>query len=1040
MELKVTTDFSQTDIPFPLYKGLESSYEDNVYRFLKETLPNRGYEIKIKKTTYPNIDNALHNKGKKRCDAYILKSDNPDENLVCLLELESEKNIHKGIEQVNTYCNILQSKYDKGIYTTQDKNIINFVFDGENVIAWKYNFETKTVTNLSNFGVVDLINYKKSIIPQANPAMTKEFLDLFPVLSANDEKDTTLSQTESLNSIKNALRGHKLLQDNKAFLITILAAIYGKTDKVVFTDALDELKRKSRLKGADEDKEAQGIYSKWEEFQPKIKSSNDTENEISEQLIYNELYRAATNLYIICQNEHMDLYGFIYEELSAVINKKSEGEFYTSRNVIRPIVNCIMQKYIAISKLDTTNKATIIKSAQKLKVADIFCGSGGFLYEYLRYYKTHYCNIDSSDIDKIAHSSLYGMDKNDIMSAFLNMYLIGDGNTNLEQVTTSINWANQWAYKKIEKNKGRKKEIVAVPIVGAKEKINTAIKTELHKIIMNNVSTFNRFILLTIDMNWVCKNFHIKSPYNECENIIDLFKKYQYETIGNYDLTEFYKEHLTKYAHETDGIFHMVYDILKELSTSKEICADYNTFHDSLGNLDILMTNIPYGPCNDILLSTQHSGPLENLALRECIDILKPSTIKKGDYIIEDGIKTFIPNENGKSFRSNNDGGVATIIIPNGILESEVNKELRDYLFSRCDILSIIKLPTLTFAPYATIQTFIMTIRKKAPEQFCSKTQTGNCFFYIVDNDGKANSKNRYVTSLKTKANVQFKQNNIIYSMDVIENLHDELSMALSAYPEGYMSKLERAWLYGTDEVVEKWNQTRYTEEWTGSGWKSINDTKMKWGFFPLKEKLFSKRVEKKSSKIKSLFENLLFDNDALTDFDTEEQKLYIINSLKLSVLPTTSYIEVHRTITKNNTIKDKIITANQVKVSNLISRIIKDNLDVLAIKTKRQKTTTVYTIDLEKLNNFILTMDSIDLGKNIYDTEVFLDGIEDIEIEHITNSDGDYVYSVKFYTTETYTQHTLVPEDYLEKKQDFMSKEEIINNILRLRKMMKEE
>ena len=249
MELTVTTDFAKIDIPFPLYKGLESSYEDNVYRFLKETLPYQGYEVKIKKTTYPNIDNALRDNRKKSCDAYILKADNPDENLVCLLELESEGCIHKGIAQVTHYFSLLQSNYDKGIYITEVKDITGFVFDGENVIAWKYNFNTKTISNLVNFGVINLENYKNSKSEKASPTLTRDFLNLFPRLSIADTNTTTLTQTESLNSIKNTLRGHKLLQDNKAFLITILAAIYGKTYKLVFTDAIDDLEKKSQING-----------------------------------------------------------------------------------------------------------------------------------------------------------------------------------------------------------------------------------------------------------------------------------------------------------------------------------------------------------------------------------------------------------------------------------------------------------------------------------------------------------------------------------------------------------------------------------------------------------------------------------------------------------------------------------------------------------------------------------------------------------------------------------------------------------------------
>lgn len=277
--------------------------------------------------------------------------------------------------------------------------------------------------------------------------------------------------------------------------------------------------------------------------------------------------------------------------------------------------------------------------------------------------------------------------------------------------------------------------------------------------------------------------------------------------------------------------------------------------------------------------------------------------------------------------------------------------------------------------------------------------------------------------------------------MNVIENLHDELSEALSAYPEGYMSKLERAWLYGTDETVAKWNQTRYTEEWTGSSWKSISDTSKKWGFFPLKEKNFSKRVEKKSSKIKNLVEKILNENSSIADFDTEEQKEYIITVLKLSLISDISEIQVHRTTTKKGTIKDKIVATNQATISKVISNIIRDNLDLLTNTTTIiDAATTVYFVDMHKLSDYILDLNTIDLGKDITDAENFLANVEDIEIEHETNDDGDSVYSVKFYVTEKYRQHTLVPEDYLGKKQDFMSKEEIINNILRLRKMMKED
>ena len=58
---------------FPMYHGLESQYEHILYNYLDETLGKLGYIIKIKKTDFDNVDNALsRTKGSfLSCDAYI---------------------------------------------------------------------------------------------------------------------------------------------------------------------------------------------------------------------------------------------------------------------------------------------------------------------------------------------------------------------------------------------------------------------------------------------------------------------------------------------------------------------------------------------------------------------------------------------------------------------------------------------------------------------------------------------------------------------------------------------------------------------------------------------------------------------------------------------------------------------------------------------------------------------------------------------------------------------------------------------------------
>ena len=113
---------------FPLYNGLESQYEHIVYNYLDETLGKLGYSIKIKKTDFYNVDNALcKTKGVPlSCDAYIFSNRaecEVDKNLICLFELESTGVLSKGIKQTNEYCQILSRKYKSGEYSSDNNGI-----------------------------------------------------------------------------------------------------------------------------------------------------------------------------------------------------------------------------------------------------------------------------------------------------------------------------------------------------------------------------------------------------------------------------------------------------------------------------------------------------------------------------------------------------------------------------------------------------------------------------------------------------------------------------------------------------------------------------------------------------------------------------------------------------------------------------------------------------------------------------------------------------------------------------------------------------
>ncbi|WP_326910650.1 N-6 DNA methylase [Sedimentibacter sp. MB31-C6] len=981
------------DIKFPMYKGLESQFEHNVYKYLEETIGSYGYSVKIKKTEYPNVDNALTKGGKLKCDAYIFNNEDKKDysnNLIALFELESNEPTSKledGIKQMHSYCNLLNTRYLAGTYKTMNKVIKAIVYDGQSLCVWDYNIETKDINPLIG-------NPSTFAGEEMNNSIKLRFLDYFaPIEKRKDET----SESKTINDIKDHLRANRLLQANKSFLMTILAAIYGKKKDDNFESAL------SKLEADIADNESSGILREWRAFEPKIDYNRP--NSATKAAINEKLYADAKTLWYLSQNKNMDLYGFIYEELAEEKSKQDEGEYYTSRHIIAPIISSVLQKYAfpqwKIEKGTPKNK--VIKTLLNKKIIDPFCGSGGFLYELLRFLKIKY-QCSDSDVNRVANTSLFGFDKNDIMSAFLNMYLIGDGATKLCQVTSTINWQNMWNYEIVD---GR------ALLIDNKDK--------LEKNITNNKSTFKYLLNSLINWSKIADTFKINIELDT----LDDFYKY---IMDNEKITEdefFYK--LIEYKKEGECVLKYLYDLFIKCSQDKTNCPSFLNFKNNLGNTDLLITNIPYGSIDDARLTTKEKGTLESLSLKQCIDMLTPSTFRNATY--NEITNRYEDDVNGKP-KSNFDGGIATIILPNGIFESETNKELRDYLFSRCNILSVIKLPTLTFAPYASIQTFVITIQKKSPFEYSSTNQGKNCFFYIVDNDGKANSKTRFDTELIGTSPITIKDNsNNEINTIIHEYLHDDFAINIEQYPEGYMSKLERAWIYGhTFSKTDIWNQKRYNEKWNGKEWEKITDTSKKWCFSKLVEKTFEKQIEKENKPTLKLFQNCIKNIEDFSTFDIEQQKKLAFKTLKRSLIDDITSAKVY--VSKNGKETIKFLPE---KISNIkfIRNILKDNYTVL---TKGQSTSDkgekIIELDLDKTYDLFENLDLALFPKTINEIEVFLNNIEEIVI--VENE-------VSFFIKETYKQYTLIPENYLDKKEEFMSIEDVVSNIRRLRNMMRE-
>ena len=165
----------------------------------------------------------------------------------------------------------------------------------------------------------------------------------------------------------------------------------------------------------------------------------DLQREINNNEDFEEMKRLygkiASNLFDLSGNKGVDLYGFIFEELASKESKKDNGEYYTPRHTIHPLIQSVFDNYLKWNKKELTKKI----------VLDPFCGSAGFLYEYIRIIKSRF-SLSNEELEKITREAIYGADKNNIFAAYLNLYLLGDGAANLRQVKTSINWREHFIY------------------------------------------------------------------------------------------------------------------------------------------------------------------------------------------------------------------------------------------------------------------------------------------------------------------------------------------------------------------------------------------------------------------------------------------------------------------------------------------------------------------------------------------------------------------------------------------------------------------
>lgn len=132
-----------------------------------------------------------------------------------------------------------------------------------------------------------------------------------------------------------------------------------------------------------------------------------------------------------------DVFGAIYEEFASQTKKKEFGEFYTRRHITGFVARMLLRNEI---------------TAHDLKVCDPACGTGGFLTEAYKALLDNYAangKLNPAVRKKLEQNTFWGFDNDDssIARTKLNMFLVGDGHTNIKHTKDSLvgwNPAQNW--------------------------------------------------------------------------------------------------------------------------------------------------------------------------------------------------------------------------------------------------------------------------------------------------------------------------------------------------------------------------------------------------------------------------------------------------------------------------------------------------------------------------------------------------------------------------------------------------------------------
>lgn len=124
-----------------------------------------------------------------------------------------------------------------------------------------------------------------------------------------------------------------------------------------------------------------------------------------------------------------DLFGAVYEMFASSKEKKEFGEYFTRRHYAHIFSKLLLKDEMYFNK------------EKKFKILDPACGTGGFLTESFKILLNNYESTKTLNVEAkkfLQNNCFYGIDvkEDNISRTKLNMFLVGDGHTNMNSYNT----------------------------------------------------------------------------------------------------------------------------------------------------------------------------------------------------------------------------------------------------------------------------------------------------------------------------------------------------------------------------------------------------------------------------------------------------------------------------------------------------------------------------------------------------------------------------------------------------------------------------